>query len=126
MQHASALMTPERRHELVLLIAHGASYRDSSSMCGGAISTTTWCGRSEKRPGRSQGHVPRGRLMMFPVSRHSRCKGRGSALERFHTMGREWAHAVVSAGARATARTPPSWARHSSARSAPSVRVMAE
>lgn len=85
MQHASALMTPERRHELVLLITHGASYRDASSVFGGAISTTRWCGRLNRRRGRSQGHAPHRRLLMVAVSHSSRCRGRGSILGRFPT-----------------------------------------
>ena len=82
MSHPNARMTPQRRHELVLLIADGASYRDSFSVFGGAVShhQMVWkivnTARALTRP-----RTPR-RLLMAPVPRRSRCRGQGSVLER--------------------------------------------
>lgn len=46
MPHPNARMTPRRRHELVLMIEEGASYREASACLGVAISTiSTWVRR---------------------------------------------------------------------------------
>ena len=85
MSHPNARMTPQRRHELVLPIADRASYRDSFSVFGGAVShhQMVWkivkTARALTRP-----RTPR-RLLMVPVPRCNRCKGRGSVLERCPT-----------------------------------------
>ena len=82
MQHANALITPERRQALLPLIADGASYRSSFSVFGGAIfhHQMVWkivkTARALTRP-----RTPR-RLLMAPVPRCSRGKGQGSVLER--------------------------------------------
>lgn len=86
MPHPNALIPPEQRHELVPLIADGAFYRDSSSMFGGGdhhhqmVWKIVKAARALTRP-----RTPR-RLLMVPVFRSSRGKGRGSALERCPTQ----------------------------------------
>ena len=57
---ANSLMTPAGRHQLILAIADGASYCDSSSMYGGAISTTRWCENPRSGLGAHKATYPEG------------------------------------------------------------------
>ena len=121
---ANSLMTPAGRHQLILAIADGASYCDSSSMYGGSdlhhqmVWKIVKTARALTRP-----RTPR-RLLMVPMSHSSRCRGLGSALGRFHTMGTGWTHAGISAEARATAQARLNWMGRDNARMAQTAYVV--